>query len=81
MLSRVDIFQQSHEFKTVDICFKSLLHKFDDVMHYNYSEFKMTFATKNLTFFQHDMLWFKALTYHDQMASPGLCAHALCANV
>ena len=30
---RVDIFKSSHEFKTVNICFISLLHKFHDMIY------------------------------------------------
>ena len=44
--------KSSHEFKTVDICFMSLLHKFHNIF-FKYVNFKMTFTTKKLTFSAH----------------------------
>ena len=41
---RVDIFQSLHKFKTVNICFISLLHKFH--ISYNLVNFKMTCTSK-----------------------------------
>ena len=65
-LYREDIFHPSHEFKTVNICFISLLHKFQNVINIFNINFKMTFTClpQEIPFWR-ATLWFEALTYND----------------
>ena len=71
---RVDIFQHSHEFKTVNICFISLLYKF--IIYVN---FTMTCTSKfylNFIFRRDVYLGLELL--HDESASPSPRASMRC---
>ena len=69
---RVDIFQPSHEFKTVDTCFLSLLHKF-------YNVICNLWKLQNGFYYKQKISFFGAVVWNAyEPASPNPRKHALC---